>query len=812
MEPIDAAFEELKKVCAVIEALPEPPITEEDVRLKVIDPILCRVLGWPIAEIYTEQHALGGFLDYKCCVDAKARLIVEAKRDGRSLGIEDRRAGQAFLLSGPVFHTEAAKEGIKQAIDYCGRKSAELAAVTNGREWIVFRGSRLGDGIDVNDGKAIVFPSLAEIAEKFKLFYDLLAYSNCRKFCYRACFQEVEGRAVRLHDFRKPVLSTGQQRMMRPGSLAADIDRVMASFFERLAGDQDPDMLVKCFVTSAESSQADKELARISEDLIARIRNLDPSNAKQLADLVRFSQEHQRKQFVVIVGLKGAGKSTFIDRFFRFVLARELSEECILIRVNLADADGDPNNVVSWLGKAIVGAAERAIYGDRHPTFDELRGVFYNDYDRLRNGPWAPLYQSDKDQFKVDIGKRFEGLRSEDPHAYIKALLHNVVASRRKLPILILDNADHHQLSFQEHVYQYARSIYEAEVCMVLLPITDRTSWQMSRHGALQSFEHEAFYLPAPQIYRVIERRIEYLGTKTREYDPEKGRDYLFGKGIQLDIENLRGFVGTLQQVFVQQNQLARIIANLSNNDVRRALKIARHVVASPHLRVDELLAAYIAKSSEAVPERQLRRALIRGRYEAFYGEHSEFVHNIFDLVDSTETTPLLGARILQLLRDVPRHADSERFIAVDQVLAYFYALQVDPSETLRWLDALLKHGLCVSYDPTVTDADKAKQVMIQPAGFQHLRWSLREWEYIGAMAEVTPIDDPAVYDELFSLHQAPSRWAKRLATFGRYLLDTDARRILRSDHESMKGQQRVISSIEMTIQALNQFLPGGGG
>lgn len=810
MEPIDTAHAAFRKICAEVAALPAPPETEQDVRLKVVDPVLCAVLGWPMGEIHTEQNALGGFVDYKLCVDSRARLIVEAKRDSRAIGVEGRRAGQAFKLSGPVFNTEAAREGIRQGIDYCGRKSAELACVTNGREWIVFRGNRLGDGRDVDDGMAFVFPSLASVDEHFKLFHDLLSYDMCRQFVFRAYFQEAEGRPVRLHDFRKAVRAPGQQRMMRAGALAADIDRVMASFFERLSGDQDSDMLAKCFVTSEESVQADRELARISEDLIGRIRDLDPSDATQLAELVRFSHEHQRKQFVVLVGLKGAGKSTFIDRFFRFVLDPALVEDCVLIRVNLADADGDPAGVASWLGRSLVVAAEAAVYGGRAPTFDELQGLFFGEYERLRSGPWAPLYGRDKEQFKIDFGQRCEKLRSEDPHVYIKALLHNVVASRRKLPVLILDNADHHQLAFQEFVYQYARSVYEAEVCMVLLPITDRTSWQMSRHGALQSFEHEAFYLPAPQIYRVIERRIEYLDGKAKEHDPEKGRNYLFGKGIQLDIENLRGFVGTLQRVFVEKTRFARVIANLSNSDVRRALRIARQIVASPHLRVEELLKAYIVQTADSIQEKRLLRALMLGRYESFYGEHSEFVHNLFDLVDGSDTSPLLGARLLQLLRDVPKQVEADRFISVDQILEYLQAIGVEPPETLRWLDALLKRGLCVSYDPTVIDADKARQVMIQPSGLQHLWWSVREWEYLAAMAEVTPINEPDVYQQLSELYNGPSNrtWAQRLASFGKFLLEADARTVLASEHEAMRGQARVVSTLEATVRALRAYLP----
>jgi GTPase SAR1 family protein len=798
MESVDTAFRNFQEIHKAVAALPTPPVTEQDVRFHVIDPILVQVLGWPKGSVSNEEHALGGFIDYKLSVETLARLVVEAKRDSRTLGVSDKRAGQTFKLSGPVFKSEAAQEGIRQAVDYCGRKSAELACVTNGSEWIVFRGNRLGDGHDVTDGVAFVFPTLEAISEHFALFHKLLSYDGVRGYAYRAYFQEAEGRPVRLHDFRRSIRAPGQHRLMHTGNLAGDIDRVMASFFERLSGDRDADMLAKCFVVSSESEIADKELARISEDLIGRIRRIDPNESSQLTELVRFAQESQRKQFVVLVGLKGAGKSTFVDRFFKLILPKDVSTDCILIRVNLADAEGDPERVVPWLNRSLLASAEQAVYGGQPATFNEIQGLFFGEYNRLKAGPLAPLYAQDKGKFQLEFGLRVEQIRKDDPHLYIQQIINDVVRSRKKLPVLIFDNTDHHNISLQERVYQYARSIYESQVCMVLLPITDQTSWQMSRQGALQSFEHEAFFLPTPQIYRVIERRIQYLEEKAKTEDATKGRDYFFGRGIRLDLGNLQGFAVTLQRVFVDQPRVSRWIANLANGDVRRALEITRNIVSSPHLGVEELLAAYLAHSAEPVRENKLRRALIRGKYESFDAEQSKYVHNVFDLAEGVETTPLLGLRILQLLRDVPRQEPEGRFIGTDQVVGYFQAIGIEPRATMEWLDALLKRGLCSSYDPTVVDAERSKRVTIRPAGLQHLWWGVADWEYLSAMAEVQPIEDPQVYDELDALCGRPvgATWADRVSVLLRYLVAADRKVVLDSDHESMRSQKRLIESL----------------
>ena len=524
MEPIDVAAERLTSVMSAIAGYRDTIRSEQDTRLKVINPVFHEVLAWPLGAIATEERSGEGYIDYKLSIGGRARLIVEAKRDGRDLGLRDRTTGRAYKLDGPVFVGDSVKEGVGQAIRYCGQKNAELACVTNGREWIVFRGSRLGDGLDSMEGVAFVFPSLEEVQAHFARFYDLLSYEAVEMFRYRALFQEAEGRPIRPHHFRRALKDPNTKYPLPHDKLSSDLDRVMTSFFRRLSGDDDPNFLADCFVVTRESQAADRRLARISEDLLGRIRNLDTASGDQLTELVDRVRMSQRNEFVLLVGTKGAGKSTFIDRFFRNVLPRHLREECVVARVNVADSSGHEAGIEAWLDQHLLEELERAVFGEGGPTFDELQGVFFLDeYQRLMTGAWKPLYERDKQQFKIDFGLHVERRREERPHEYIQRLVRDKVRSRRKIPCLVFDNADHFTIEFQERVFQYARSIYESALCLVIMPITDRTSWQLSREGALRYFESESLFLPTPLPRKVLQQRVEYLGVKLAEERREPG-------------------------------------------------------------------------------------------------------------------------------------------------------------------------------------------------------------------------------------------------------------------------------------------------
>ncbi|HSH81994.1 MAG TPA: hypothetical protein VLA19_26000 [Herpetosiphonaceae bacterium] len=116
MEPFDESFTRLDALIADIGSYGDTLQTEQDVRLKVIDPVFNRVLGWPLHAISTEDPAGDGFIDYKLTVDGFARLIVEAKRDSRSFELKGRAPGRSFKLNGAAFTADAAQQGIAQAI------------------------------------------------------------------------------------------------------------------------------------------------------------------------------------------------------------------------------------------------------------------------------------------------------------------------------------------------------------------------------------------------------------------------------------------------------------------------------------------------------------------------------------------------------------------------------------------------------------------------------------------------------------------------------------------------------------------------
>jgi len=805
---IDASYARLESLLKEVADCGDAIFTESDARMKIIDTMFIDVLGWHKSQVSTSEQAGSGFLDYKLKIDEFAKVIIEAKRLRRSFDLGTRECGEAFKLSGPVFSNADLQEGIQQAIKYSSYKGTELACVTNGKEWVVFRSNRLGDGLETLEGKAFVFPSLDCIKSKFRLFYDLLGEPCVKKLTYRGLFQEAEGKIIRHTFFERKLRADDSAQLMPQPEIISSLDRLMTAFFQRLTDEKDKEMLEFCFVETKESRAAENRLLRLAGDIAGHIRALDPNSGKQLSEILSHAQMAHLNQFILLVGTKGAGKSTFIHRFFDLKLPSELRDVCVPIFVDLKDTEGDEKILHNWLRKKLLEKTENALHGEP-PTWHEIIGqMFFSEYQRWSKGSLKHLYEKDKQEFQIQFGNHIEKIRADDPTEYIRGLLRNIVRSRRRLPCLVFDNADHFSIEFQERVFQFARSIYEQDLCVVIMPITDKTSWQLSRQGALQSFENEALLLPTPSPKQVVEKRIEFVRSKLRAGEPKEKDKYFFGKGILIEFNNLERFTVALQEIFLNSDKTASWIGSLTNHDVRSVLELSRDLINSPHLGFDEALKVYMVGSAFVIPEHKVRHALFKGRYDIFVPASRKYLHNVFNLNSEIQTSPLLGLRILQALKDAAvKHGDTKSsFISKADFMQYMLALQVEPIAVKLWLDVLLKKALVFNYDPTCMDEQSASKIEISPAGDIHLYWGKGNFDYLFSMAETTPIWDKSDFDELNAIYcndllSHHKHAGNLVARFIRYLISEDQIFCRVPDHESYTGQIDLLRKLEATAR-----------
>ena len=229
--------------------------------------------------------------------------------------------------------------------------------------------------------------------------------------------------------------------------------------------------------------------------------------------------------------------------------------------------------------------------------------------------------------------------------------MRHAVAGRSRLPCLVFDNTDQFPLEMQEKVFQFAIGLKNASLSFIVIPITDRSIWRLSKVGAFQSYVSRTFYLPSPAAKEVLARRITYIRTKL-DGGGQSG-NYFSTKGIKISIRNLNSFVNILEDAFVRNETISGLIGRLANFDIRRMLLLAQRTITSPTFQVDDLIRIYMDTSRRPVDFRRALRAMILGDYDRHTNETNDFIQNIFWTDGNRPTSPLLGGSILAILASI---------------------------------------------------------------------------------------------------------------------------------------------------------------
>ena len=467
-------------------------------------------------------------------------------------------------------------------------------------------------------------------------------------------------------------------------------------------------MLINCFVETRESRIADFSLEKITANVLG---NISPNNKdvdKELANLIEMAVEVESGQTIFIVGPTGAGKSTFLDRFFRKTLSNKLRQQCLVVRVNCLDASGREETVLRWLTEQLIACLEELLYAGGAPSWDELQGLYYAEYQRRSKGVDAYLYERDRGAFKEKFGSYLDRSVESDREGYLKKVLTDAVRNRKKLPIILIDNTDEFSIGYKKGIFQFAQSLRRhANHCLLIFPVTDKSAWYFSKTDMFGIYQSRSFFLPTPAPREVFRRRVDFLKQRlSTDITINERNSYFSSRGIRVSIDDLSKFAEVLESGFVDQDYISNIIGELTNYNIRRTLQLSKRVMTSAVFKIDDLISSFITHETIATNYSKFMNALMKGDYEAYKRGDGHEIFPVFQVDRKIRQSPLVFLSILALLDALYKEGKTidERHISVQSVFDYFDAVGCSESSVDKALLSLLEAGLIEPYDASVRD------------------------------------------------------------------------------------------------------------
>jgi uridine kinase len=599
---------------------------EAETRIKLIDRLVYEVLGWKYDDVsYEERVTEDGnttFADY-ILRTANTALLIEAKRIGKTFNtIPSKRKTK---LSGSLMNDETG-EAIRQAREYCRKKSIPFGVVTNGSHWILFPAIRI-DQIEFSSSNAILFDSIENyLGSEFDYFHSLLSRDGVINGTLE---YELIGRNEdqieerRLKVFYKATY-TSPQNPIYPLIENAIVTAFTDSIFE-----SESTLLEKCYVSTPDRTKFD---SRIKMHLSKREplfkshpkKPMKKKDADALSTALLTAQNSARPLAILILGPVGSGKTTFLQ-YTRKVTTKEYFEirkdrlypHWMQIDFREFVIEKSP---IEFIIKTIFEYMKTDLFFSDFNS--SIKNAYYEEIKALQQGPMY-LISKNSEKFEEKISELITNdYKLISP--YVEKLLTYSVS---KIPVfIVIDNVDQHDdEEIQGAIFSEAIAFASKLKLNLVVSMRESTYIKHRHTPTFDAFDFDPIQLEPPQILPVLSRRFFVA----QQLLSGKSGSFTALNGARFDVSDLSIFINLVQES-VLGTEIGKRIEVLSNGDVRLSLRMTREFLERGYTDPAKAIENYSNRGSYILPRHEAFRSILLGNQSVYQEEYS-VIGNPFD-------------------------------------------------------------------------------------------------------------------------------------------------------------------------------------
>jgi hypothetical protein len=734
---------------ALAEATRDFDGNEATTRLRLIDTALKDVLGWPPEEIACEEHVDGEYLDY-VLGNPERRAVVEAKRTSRTFEVPAGAESGFLDLSTIRDYSTGNKQAVDQVLTYCQASGIGVAILSNGHQFLGFLGSR-SDGRKPIDGKALFYGSLDDVHRDFARFWDFFS----RHGLIRGDLSTALQRSSAAPPPPAPLSSRipGYPGYRIGSEMETDL-RILGDLFIQDITREDTiteDFLRECYCSSGALSQyavVSKEILRSRYSVLSQQVNTESVTGKKgpnpaiKEDLLASALV---KRPIILLGDVGVGKSIFLKHLFR-IEASDLLDRTVVFYVDFLKHSG----LVDDVPQHIVAAASDALTAflaiditDR----DFVRSVYNHEINGFKRSIYGALEDDDPREYRMREIAMLESHMAND-YEHARRSLRFLQGSRGLNFVIVLDNVDQHSAEFQEQIFVAGQSLAETWPTAVFMSLRPDTFHESRRSGALAAYQPRVFTVSPPRSDQVIVKRLAFARKQLVEF----GRLPGFPEGLTLDSSSLLVYIDVLIKAFESNENLIRLVDNLSSGNTRRALDFISTFVGSGYVQTERILEANHGGRQYIIPLHEFVRAIMYGDHK-YYDPGGSPIPNLFSVSRSDKKEHFLLPLLLATAERVGER-ESGGFVELSTVFRSLQGLGYGGDQigfhlaraAERELVELAEHG------------DSGKLVRITAAGGYLHKVLAANFSYVDAIVVDTPIIDPEARSHIRDVHDIEER------------------------------------------------------
>ncbi len=746
IEVIKSALSEYKNI----------PLSESDTRCKLIDFIFKDVLFWNEVNIAREESYYDvdnekvQYIDYIFESNSN-RFLVEAKKSGNYFNTPT--LAKKFKRTGVLYKDLNTRNALMQAYEYCIKKHIDVGCICNGYQLIVFITNSTEYRYDT-----YVFNSVDSIIENINDFINIFSpYSNSIEELKRIF--KISGEKIRdLPQFSRTlnqIVYNSDEKINR-NPVDIYIRPIINKFFTDLVSEETIKYLNECYCDDDRVSQYEKQLTSLLRDDIPQLGTPIQDSKFFNEDFLYKEKGHvfgygKTSDVLILLGGVGAGKTTFIHRYFNFILPDYIRKNIVWIYIDFTKLSDETINIKNYILKEALKQIREKYQFLKVDEWETLQEIYKPDIIRLKNGVLKPIYQKSKEQFDMEISKilldkaKNEVQFSEDILKYI-----SMKQNQKKVVCLTIDNADQKTESFQiqslKATFEFSKEIKS----LVLLSLREESYWKLRNTNPFDAYSGYAYHISAPSVAEIIGKRIDVACKHIKGNVMELTAP----NSVKCKIKTIDFFKIIRDSLYGKNNTInIALFEALSVNNLRYATEMLGTFLTSGHTNTLEYIQTYLNKGDYNIPFHAFVRSVSLGDYKYYHTDKS-LIANLFKIDDDGFYSHFTKLRILYYLKERSSFDSivGKGFIKINDIYINFKEICINEDNFRNILTSLLKFRLIQADNGYSITGKEAEFVKITSAGYYYSDVLLKDFAYLERLCEDTPILAKLYFNKMHEL------------------------------------------------------------
>jgi GTPase SAR1 family protein len=774
MNDIDQAALKFETLIQSFEQLKTVDLSETDTRSKIIDFLLIEVLGWNEKQIKREGHSQAGFYDYKISIPG-FHFVVEAKKNfvELKLPVKHKTVTLNTLL-------KSNKDVITQIRNYLFEESLQYGVITNGHQFIIAKFINF-DGNDWKKNRALVFSNLEDVKTRFIDLYNSIskyAIIENNGFLLETDL-ELKGKTI------ISTLPNKNAELIRnelSSNLMPIIDAVFGEIFKYEILDNE-ELIKECFVKNKEILKNKSDIETLFGDKppalneVSQVRNTENLISQIESDISNIpisSRLITPPKPIIIIGSRGAGKTTFINYLFNFAFSEEIKNSRPFVYIDfrkytIYDLQQKKEEIIQ---KIIESLDEKYEHFDIY-SIKVLKRIFIKDIHRKDKGTWKDDKINNPEEYKKKLHTFIDEEVKKTESFFIK-ISEYLIRERRLRLCVIIDNADQLDIEIQKEAFLFAQSLNIQSKCALIISLREGYYYKWRDRIPFNAFDSQVYHITAPKYSEILQKRMNYALNQLHIKGKTIGRaDGFSGGEVELSNEVIKRFLMSVKEtLFSSENhEMMDFLQKTTYPNLRAGLKLFKRFLLSGHTKVEEYVLRQHAtpNSRISIPIWEFVKSVALDN-KPYFNEETSTIKNLFIPVEGS-TNHFIKIKILKyLLARRNRLQENDKFIPLEELEQLFidagYKKNIIRSEIIK----LLSYAM-IETDDIITDIKNTKieeqlssdnNVSISLKGYYYITELKNRFHYLDLIVQDTPIFSETHFEKIRSSFPLSNMEGKR--------------------------------------------------